>query len=98
MQPRRRLALLALSLVLGACTSQTPSPTGSMIGEPTATATAVPTPTPVPTPAAITTPLALVTGYITLKPDATLAELPGLQPRTVCGVTTQLATGDCVAP
>ncbi len=92
---RRRAAALTL-LLLAACSSASPSPPTSVQAE--ATATPVPTATPLPTPVTVTTPLALVTGYINLKADATLAELPTLAPRTVCGVTTDLATGDCVAP
>jgi poly-gamma-glutamate capsule biosynthesis protein CapA/YwtB (metallophosphatase superfamily) len=100
MQSRRRLALVAVAFVLVGCTSSNPnpSPTASVSGEPTATLTAAPTATPVPTPATVSTPLALVTGYINLKADATLAELAGLHPRTICGITTELASGDCVAP
>ena len=100
MQSRRRLALVAVAFVLAGCTSANPnpSPTTSVPGEPTATPTAAATPTPVPTPATVSTPLALVTGYINLKANATLSELPNLHPSTVCGVTTELAGGDCVPP
>jgi poly-gamma-glutamate capsule biosynthesis protein CapA/YwtB (metallophosphatase superfamily) len=99
--PRSSAALAALLSTLVACASTDPSPsarTPTPIPTATPTASASPTPTPVPE---VEVPLAVVTGYTSVRAELTLEEVTGgnvLLPCEVTSIQPALAgDGECVA-
>ena len=76
MPSRLPLLVVALAVAVGACTIDTPDPTGSAAAEPSATSAPTPTPTPRVTPEpAVEIPLAVVTGYTNAIASMTAAEV-----------------------